>query len=166
LIFLSLVTLGIYSAHYIKRQTLTLNVYLDKERQISEGFVNSILILAYVTVILLVPYFLVEEGHPIETKSDSLDTIWAVLVVIWAFKARNRMNTLLAAPKGQADWFHGLWTFLFTVFYFNFKINTMNENALQPTGFRACLTCGYQNASEARFCNDCGATMSRTQPAR
>jgi hypothetical protein len=120
--------LGIYTAHYIKHQTTTINQYLDKERQISEGFISSILILAYVSVILIVPYVLAEEGHPIEAVSDLLDSVWGVLVLVWAFKARNRMNMLLAATEDQAHWFNGLWTFVFQAFYFNFKINELNEN--------------------------------------
>jgi hypothetical protein len=104
-----------------------MNQYLDRERQISEGFVSTILILAYVTVILVIPYVLIEEG-PIEGISNLLDAVWSILVLVWAFKARNRMNMLLSATKDQARWFHGLWTFLFTALYFNFKINTLNES--------------------------------------
>jgi hypothetical protein len=127
LFFLSFITLGIYTAHYIKRQTRIMNQYLDKERRISEGFVSTILILAYVTVILVIPYVLIEEGL-IEGISNVLDAVWSILVLVWAFKARNRMNMLLSATKDQARWFHGLWTFLFTALYFNFKINTLNES--------------------------------------
>ena len=64
LFFLGLITLGIYVAHYIKRQTTQMNQYLDLEKQISHTFVNIFLILSYVSVILLIPYILVEEGHP------------------------------------------------------------------------------------------------------
>jgi heme/copper-type cytochrome/quinol oxidase subunit 3 len=79
LLFLSLVTLGIYTAHYIKRQTRIINQQLAKKHQISEDLVSVILILAYVTVILLVPYFLVEEGHPVERISNKLDLVWIIL---------------------------------------------------------------------------------------
>ena len=132
LFFLSLITLGIYTAHYIRRQTKIINEHLDKEKEISEGFVTVILLLAYLTVTLIVPYVMVEEGHPVERISDSLDTVFGLLVLIWAFMARNRMNALLAATKGQPQWFHGLWTFLFTAFYFNFKINTLNDDFAEP----------------------------------
>jgi len=81
-----------------------------------------------VAVILIVPYILVEEGHPVEAISDLLDSVWGILVLIWAFKARNRMNMLLSVTKNDPRWFHGLWTFLFTALYFNFKINKLNEN--------------------------------------
>ncbi len=128
LFLLTVITLAIYTAHYIKRQTTIINRHLDTEHQISEGFVNFLLILAYVTVILIVPYVLVEEGHPIVLISNLLDNVYGILVLIWAFKARNRMNMLLAVTKQQPHWFHGLWTFLFTALYFNFKINNLNEH--------------------------------------
>lgn len=127
LFFVGVITLGIYIAHYIKRQTACLNQYLDKEKQISEGLVGTILILAYMSVILFVPSIFVEEGSPFEAIGNLLDTIWGILLVVWAFKARNRMNMLLSASKGSEFWFHGLWTFLFTALYFNFKVNTLSE---------------------------------------
>ena len=127
LFFLSIITLGIYAAYYIKRQTACINQYLDQKRQISGELVGAILILTYVTAILFVPSLLVEEGHPIAAISNLLDKIWFILEVVWAFKARNRMNMLLSATKDDEAWFHGLWTFLFTVLYFNFKINTLSE---------------------------------------
>ena len=128
LFFLSFITLGIYTAHYIKRQTIILNKHLDREQRISEGLVTTILILAYVTVILIVPYVLLDEGHPIEWVSNGLDHVWNVLVLIWAFKARNRINMLLGGTQYQPHWFHGLWTFCFTFLYFNYKVNNLNEN--------------------------------------
>lgn len=133
LLFLSLITLGIYTSHYIKRQTTIINEHLDKDREISQSIVTAILVLSYLTAILIVPYVMVEEGHPLEKVSDSLDKVWSLLVLIWAFMARNRMNALLAAAKGEPHWFHGLWTFLFAVFYFNFKINKINNDLAEPT---------------------------------
>lgn len=127
LFFLCLITFGIYTAHYIKRQSQIFNQHLDEERQISEGFLGFILILAYITVILMIPGFFLNEGHLLGAISDLLDNIWGILVLIWAFKARNRMNMLLAVTKDQTHWFHGLWTFLFTFLYFNFKINSLTE---------------------------------------
>jgi len=131
LVLLSLITLGIYEAHYIKRQTTILNQCLDEQRQISEAFVHLILFLAYFTVVLMIPYLLLEEGHPIEAISNLLDLVWGILVIIWAFKARNRMNMLLGITSGHPQWFSGLWTFLFPVYYYNFKINKLNESVVQ-----------------------------------
>jgi hypothetical protein len=70
---------------------------------------------------------LVDEGHPIERVSDLVDALWIVLTTIWAFKVRNRINSLLATSAEESAWFKGLWTFLFGAFYINFKINKMHE---------------------------------------
>ncbi|GBE04490.1 MAG TPA: DUF4234 domain-containing protein [Nitrospirae bacterium] len=127
LFFLTIITLGIYSAHYIYRQTKIMNHSLNGGHKISEDLVKFIFVFSYVTAIITIPYLFAPEGHSIETLYDLLDLIWGILIVIWAFKARNRMNMLLSAVKGQPHWFHGLWTFLFTNLYFNFKINKLNE---------------------------------------
>ncbi len=126
LFLLTLITLGIYSTHYIHRQTKIMNHRLDGEHKISENLVKFIFVFAYISVILTIPYLFVPE-RPTEPVYELLDLIWAILIVVWAFKARNRMNMLLGASKGQPHWFHGLWTFLFTNLYFNFKVNKLNE---------------------------------------
>jgi hypothetical protein len=131
LFLFSLLTLGIYAAHYIKRQTAILNKYLDVTNHISKGFVYTIVILTYITVIMFVPYLFVEEGHPIETVSDVLDKIWLILVLVWGFQARDRMNQLLSTSKGDLYWFHWLWTLLFTPLYFNFKVNKLYKKTAE-----------------------------------
>lgn len=128
LIFLGILTLGIYTVYYIKRQTRILNKHLDSKQQISEGFVKTILILAYVNTILLLPYCLVNAGHPIGLIREVLDYVLNFLILIWAFKARNRINMLIAGTKSQQYWFSGFWTFIFSFLYFNYKINKLNNN--------------------------------------
>ncbi len=140
LFFFGVITLGIYVAHYVKRQTTCINQYLKEETRISEVLVSAILILSYTTAFLVIPYILLKEGNPIETISNLLDTILGILLLIWAFKARNRMNILLSAKKGDEIWFHGLWTFLFTVLYFNFKIIKDNTILAKKRAFNGMPT--------------------------
>ena len=85
--------------------------------------------MSYITAILVIPYSLLEEGHIIERVSDLSDKIFNICLLVWAFKARNRMNTILQIKAGSPHWFHGLWTFLFQGLYFNYKVNKLNENA-------------------------------------
>jgi hypothetical protein len=129
LLLLTIVTLGIYLAHYMKRQTNILNEHLSASKRISEGLINAIIVLSYVTVLMVVPFFFLEEGHPIEHLSSFGDKILNILTLVWAFKARNRMNSVLKSKAGTNNWFHGLWTFLFQTLYFNYKVNKINEKA-------------------------------------
>jgi hypothetical protein len=127
LFFLSLVTFGIYMAYYMKRQTARINQHLDKEQQISRGLLTSMLIVSYLAVILAIIGTFVDYMYIINATGFILDNVYGILALIWAFKARNRMNTLIAATKDHADWFDIIWTLLFLAFYFNFKINKLNE---------------------------------------
>ena len=128
LIFLFMVTLGVYSAHYAKRQTYAINPYLGAEDTLSDGFVSALLVLAYASVLIIVPYAMVEEGHPVEGISSLLDLAYGLLFLYWAFWARARMNSLLSASKSDDRWFSGLWTFLFPGVYFNYKVNKLKKN--------------------------------------
>lgn len=127
LLFLSAITLGIYSAHYIKRQSEVINEYVDEELRISGGFIYTILILSYFSVLLIIPHVLMDQSNPINIVSNLSDRIWNFMILIWAFMARSRLNTLLNSDKATGSWFHGFWTFLFQQLYFNYKINQLNE---------------------------------------
>jgi len=129
LVFLSIITLGIYLAHYMKRQTKVFNKHLDPSDQISEGFLNSIILLYYLSAFLLIPFFFLENGETIGNVSDLVDRIANIVSLVWAFKAKNRMVSILSAKAKEPNWFHGLWTFLFQAFYFNYKINKIKKSS-------------------------------------
>jgi hypothetical protein len=129
LFFFAVITLGIYSAHYIKRQSKVLNKYSSPERQISSGFVTFILILSYISVASLIPFFFIEVSSDLESMSNLIDFVWGISILVWAFKANSSVHELLKAQKGSSNWFHGLWTFLFRDLYFNYKVNRLNRLA-------------------------------------
>lgn len=126
LLGLGLITYGVYFAYYVKKQTGKINGRLDKDAAISDGFVNSFFIMSYVSAALFIPYLFVDDGHPIESIGSIADTISGILLVVWGFKARNRVNNLCSLDKKSGSWFHGVWTFLFTPLYFNYKINRLS----------------------------------------
>ena len=128
LLGLGIITYGVYFAHYIKKQTDKINVHLDKDTAISNGFVSSFFVMSYISAVLIVPYFIVDSGHPIETVSDITDSIWTIMLIVWSFKARNRVNTICSFNRESGNWLHGFWTFLFTPLYFNYKVNQLSED--------------------------------------
>lgn len=97
----------------------------------------TILVLSYVSLALFVGYLFVDESHPLAKASSAIDRIGNILFLVWGFKARNRMNKILATGKSSKEWFHGFWTFMFTPLYFNFKVNQMNlkpNQTVEPSG--------------------------------
>ena len=122
---LSFITYYVYAAHYMKRQTKIMNEHC--ENKISDGFILFIISISYLSLALLVAYLFVEESHPITKISEFVDRICTISYLVWGFKARNRMNLILSSEKKSKEWFHGLWTFLFTPLYFNFKVNKLEE---------------------------------------
>lgn len=73
---------------------------MNSDEQISDVFITIILVLTYGVAILVVPYYFVEEGHVVVTISDVADRVVNILILVWAFKAGKRMNTILGAFPG------------------------------------------------------------------
>ena len=129
---LAIITLGVYPAFYVRRQTLRLNRHLAGTEQLPMALPNLVIAFNLLGLALLVPYMLVEEGHVVESVSDLVDFLASISFVVWGFAARSRLNRLLAAQPGQAQWSHGLWTFLFSPFYFNYKVNCLLHEPSTP----------------------------------
>ncbi len=131
LLFLGLITYGVYYAFYLDRQTKILNSELEEGQRVSGGFIKAFYVISYVSVALFVLYLCVDTGHPIESASNAMDMVWSIMLIIWGFQVRNRINSVCGFSNKSDDWFHGLWTFLFSPLYFNYKLNVLNEKAKQ-----------------------------------
>ena len=128
---LGVITYGVYYAHYIARQTQLINLRLNAESRIPPSFITFIRFLSYLTLGLFFCFLFVEDGHPIAIASNLLDRVWMIMILVWGFYARNRTNQLNATASNDAAWFSGLWTFLFSPLYFNYKINVLTDDQVQ-----------------------------------
>ena len=128
---LTIITWFVYPAHYLRRQTKIINQHCHGEDKISDAFVMTILVISYVSFALFVGSFFVDKSHPLAKASFYNISLVDILFLVWGFKARNRMNKILAAGKSSTEWFHGFWTFILTPIYFNFKVNQLNLKANQ-----------------------------------
>lgn len=133
LLGLGLITYGVYFAYYIQKQSKEINAAINSDENIPSGFINSILAMSYVSLALFIAYMFVEEGHPIEGISSSVDMIVSIMLIVWGFKARNRVNACCELNTESSVWFHGLWTFLFSPLYFNYKVNCILEENVELT---------------------------------
>lgn len=131
LLVLSIITLGIYTAFYIKRQSEVINNYVDDSAKISKLLVNTIFALAIISIPIFIIYFFVDDVQ-ILTYLDYVgyvvDYLYIILSLVWAFKGRNRMNELLGTQNNESNWFNGIWTFIFQELYFNYKVNTIKDS--------------------------------------
>src|SRR5262245_45689124 len=127
LLGLGIITYGVYYAHYCRSKTRLINRRLDREQQIPTGLTATLFILSYVSLALFFGYLFVDEHHPIAVASNVADRIWIIVIIVRGFYARNRMNTLMDISADHPDWFHGLWSFLLSPLYFNYKINVLDE---------------------------------------
>lgn len=127
LLGLGIITYGVYYAYYLRNQTPLINSYINDDSHISLEFVNFVLFISYLSLALLVPYLLIDESRVLSISSNLVDKLWVVLMIVWGFKARNRLNAVLLLKNDDDDWFHGFWTFLFSPLYFNYKVNVLNE---------------------------------------
>ena len=140
LIGFAILTLGVYPAHYIKRQTKLINEQSEENEKISASFINLIVFIAYLYMGIIIANIVITEY--IEPSSNPVYpysyTVWTLVVNIlswlfyiiymtWSFKARNRMNRILSAQRKEKEWFHGFWSIIFVNYYFNFKINKLKE---------------------------------------
>ena len=131
LLGLGIITYGVYYAYYIQKQSKIINNYLDHGNKISMGLVNSIMIMSYISLVLFFAYLFVDEGHPVAKISTLFDRVWGIMLIVWGFKARNRVNSHCDLESESEDWFHGLWTFLFSPLYFNYKVNSILESNVE-----------------------------------
>ena len=123
LFFLGVITYGVYFAYYAKKQTIRLNELLSEEDKISIFFLNFLIALAYITLFLFITYFFVDEGSPLDTVGVYLDYGWSILMLVWGFMAKNRVNQIFGFRKSDSRFLKGIWIFLFSTMYFNYKIN-------------------------------------------
>ena len=123
LVGFALVTLGVHPGLFALRKGREMNACLPEARAMSERFLLLVLNLQILSVLLVVPYVLLPEGHWIEPVSDASDWAGGVALVVWGFRMRVRAQELFGFGSGFSVFPGGLWTFLFSPFYFNFKIN-------------------------------------------
>jgi hypothetical protein len=127
LVGLGLITYGIYFAHYSARQSKILNRHLGTSAHIPGVLIVAFMFVSYVSLLFFPTIFLFEENHLLVLIGDVIDLVWFSLILIWGFYARNKFNKLVCTSSADDRWLSAFWTFLFTPYYFNYKINKINK---------------------------------------
>jgi len=126
LIVLAVVTMGIYLAYYIRRQSAVINAISASHESIPAWLVTACQLLAFSSLALFVSH-LVTDNRMTHQADEVIGLIFNISLMAWGFAARQSMHTLLKATPNSGFWFDGLWTVLLSPLYFNYRINSIAE---------------------------------------
>ncbi|KZM43688.1 hypothetical protein OA92_08365 [Marinomonas sp. SBI22] len=153
LVILSIVTLTVYWAHYIARQSKIINTVVSDKEKISKEFISVLFVLSYfsLSMVFIEALLLIDSIRDsfvaFLINSDVASNIYLLLldidtysglvifimIVVWAVKVRNRMNTYCELNKGDLSRFNIFWSIVFTPYYFNYNVNCiMEEESVEP----------------------------------
>lgn len=120
-LFLTLITLGIYAVLWLRRQNKTLSM-VRPDLKVTLLYGNIVLAVAFLSAGLDIASW-INSAQSLDTASSGLDRIFSIMTLILSFQVRNGFNILLRAQKGDARWFSGVYTWFFSVAYLQYKLN-------------------------------------------
>ncbi len=129
-IILTIFTLGIYAAHYVKEQSVKIDKLPHGLSNIGSAYTGTLLGLSYISLFTwLICTFAPESDEllPLYLVDSLLNFSISIMFLIWGFMARKRVNAAFNFEAGTSYWFHGFWTFVFSPTYFNYKVNCVCE---------------------------------------
>ena len=128
---LAIITLGIYGYYWMYSRTKTLNTLIP-ENKVASWIVPAVIGLGIINIIMsLLPLVSPELALSLSLVSLPFSLIGFVLIVMWAFKFRNRLNIISGSSKGNVFWLGPILTFFFQLYYFQYKINQMHDASSQ-----------------------------------
>lgn len=131
LVFFAILSFGIYPVFYIKRQSQIFNSHFESER-ISMLFVLVLLLIIIFGAVFTIFSFINLENVQVSKINNILGFLAESMMIFWASKFRNRINKSFNYSKGNPEYFKAWYTFLFSLFYINYKINQINELKKMP----------------------------------
>ena len=143
-VFLSVITLGVYSVYWMYNRSMLLEQIHPKE-PINKNFMFlciGVWALSFIFSMTSGPTMNAPGPHPQGLPPSFLiQFVSAVLFLIWAFLFHARLNRFLQAAGLPHRTLHPIFTFLFQAFYLSYKINqnidlaqAATPNGGRPTG--------------------------------
>lgn len=124
---MSLITLTFYFPFWLRKITRVINRLLPLN-PIGMWFFPASIILTALNLGMVIPEILTDDNPAVVMASKAINRIDAILVLVWVFKIRNRMNVILGAENRSPLWFNAFWTFIFQIFYLQFRINRIKAS--------------------------------------
>jgi hypothetical protein len=132
LIGLTIITATTYWPFWLRRQSRLLNQSLPQQA-IPPWFFPVLLALTILNIGWAIPEVLTDDAP----WAIAMGKLWSradlIFALVWIFKVRNRLHVVLESSKSGKTWFGGVWTFLFGIFYLQFKINQLRRQTDHET---------------------------------
>jgi len=117
----SILTLGLYGTYWLYTRTQIINQFHDKK--IPMAVPHAIIGLLLINFI----FSIMSGTNPENMEYREMVTISGLCFSLgnlyWVFLLRNRIHRITLAGEKSLFWLNGIFTFLFQVFYLQFKIN-------------------------------------------
>jgi hypothetical protein len=134
LLGLTVITATIYWSFWLRRQSRVLNQTLPQQ-PIPRWFFPISLALTILSIGWAIPEVLTDDAPVVIAIGKLLSKADLIFTIVWIFKVRNRLNLLLETSKSDKTWFGGVWTFLFGIFYVQFKLNRLQRRPNCKTSY-------------------------------
>jgi len=125
MIGLTIITLTFYFPFWLRKHTRIVNRILP-DAAIASWWFPVCITVTILNLGMVIPEILTNDHPAVMLLSKIMEKIDIILTVVWTFKLRNRMNTVLEAQPKQPEWYHGFWTLFFGIFYLQHKVNKLS----------------------------------------
>lgn len=118
----TILSLGLYIIYWLFSRTKTLN-----EKHQSNPVSVALMYTAIFIYIISYPLMIIEVFIPEESTyvltSQLISFLGNILLIVWTFKFRNRLNTYLNLDKNDTKYLGPVMTFFFQALYLSYKVN-------------------------------------------
>ena len=160
---LTLTTFGIYPIYWLYTRTRILNRILPSGAiHIGLAFAAAGLLVASIAAELLQGIYPDDLG--VSAISRIIGLICNVVILVWVFMLRNRLNEHFASKQGDRYWIGGVLTFFFHVLYLQYKLNRLIDRERSTAGVPAADAMGRGASVQAKFDQQSRPSAEHAEP--
>ena len=127
-VIFSIVTLGLYNLYWMYTRTQKLNALLSPEDRIANWLPTAAMTLAFISILLSISSEYIPVTEEFLVIDNTISIINFVFTLTWVFAIRKVINLLLESRPEDESWLNGFITFIFSIFYFQYRINQIHDS--------------------------------------
>jgi hypothetical protein len=120
------ITFSFYIFFWLKKYSNILNKELSDKKISNIWFPLSITVTIINFVMIFIEIF-TNDNPQIVLIGKQINTIYIIILILWLFKVRDKMNIVLETEKNTQYWYSGILTFFFNIWYLQYKTNRIQD---------------------------------------